>query len=106
MTARCLAAPKGVEQSVCLDAGFVGKEEVVATRGCIPRIRPRGGEALEMVRNPGFKARRWVVACFHSWLNRYRKLIPRYEKTGLSHEGLLKLACAMVTLNKVIVIYG
>ena len=106
LDARVVAAPGGVGQNVCLDAGFVGKEEEVTSRGCVPHIRPRGEEALEILRNPDFKARRWVVECFHSWLNRYRKLIPRYEKTDLSHEGLLKLACAMVTLNKVMVIYG
>jgi len=106
LDARVVTAPADVEQNVCLDAGFAGKAEEVVSRGCIPHIRPRGEEALEIVRNPDFKARRWVVECFHSWLNKFRKLIPRYEKTDLSHGGLLKLACAMVVLNKVIVIYG
>ena len=106
LDARVMIPGEGVEQNLCLDAGFVGKEEEVMARGYVPHIRPRGEEALEIVRNPGFKARRWVVECFHSWCNRYRKLIPRYEKTNLSHEGLLKLAFAMIVLNKVIAIYG
>ena len=106
LDARVVQPPEGVEQNVCLDAGFVGKEKEVTSRSCIPHIRPRGEEALNIVRNPDFKARRWVVECFHSWLNRFRKLIPRYEKTDLSHGGLLKLACAMVILNKVMAIYG
>ena len=42
----------------------------------------------------------------HSWLNRYRKLVPRYEKTDLSYLALLELASGMIALNKVMVIYG
>jgi transposase len=57
-------------------------------------------------RNPDFIPRRWVVECFHSWSNRFRKLIPRYEKTNLSYLGLLHLAIAMIILNKVMIIYG
>jgi hypothetical protein len=36
---------------------------------------------------------------FHSWMNRFRKLISRYEKTGLSYCALPNLAAAMITLN-------
>jgi hypothetical protein len=39
-------------------------------------------------------------------MNRFRKPIPRHEKTDLSCCALLHLAAAMITLNKVIVIYG
>jgi transposase len=106
LDARVVRPGDGVEQNVCLDAGFTGKEKDVEARGCIPHIRPRGEEAREIMRNPDFKARRWIVECFHSWLNRFRKLIPRYEKTDLSYQALVKLACAMIVFNKIIVIYG
>jgi hypothetical protein len=39
-------------------------------------------------------------------MNRFRKLIPRYEKTDLSYCALLDLAAAMITLNKIMTIYG
>ena len=106
LEARVARPADGTEQNICLDAGYVGKERDVSDCGYIPHIRPRGEEASEIKRNPGFKARRWVVECFHSWVNRFRKLVPRYEKTDLSYCGLLNLAAAMITLNKVIVIYG
>ena len=32
--------------------------------------------------------------------------MPRYEKTDLSFVGLLHLATALITLNKVMIIYG
>ncbi|MDR3157464.1 MAG: hypothetical protein LBU11_00305, partial [Zoogloeaceae bacterium] len=56
--------------------------------------------------NPDFIPRRWVVECFHSWMNRFRKPIPRHEKTDLSYCALLHPAAAMITLNKVMAIYG
>jgi hypothetical protein len=91
--------------NLCLDAGYVGKEEVARNNGFIPHIRPRGEEKKLIERDPSFKARRWVVELSHSWFNRFRKLIPRYEKTDLSYNGLSALAAAMIVLNKVIVIY-
>ena len=96
----------GTEENLCLDAGYKWKDEVVKRHGYIPHIQSRKEEAEEKVRDPGHKARRWIVECFHSWVNRFRKLNPRYEKTDLSFLGLLHLAMSMVILNKVLVIYG
>ena len=39
-------------------------------------------------------------------VSKLRKLTPRYEKTDRSYLGLAQLAAAMITLNKIIVIYG
>jgi len=56
--------------------------------------------------NPRYRPRRWVVERTHSWLNRYRKLLVRFEKTAASYEGLLELACALIAFRQVITIYG
>jgi len=40
-----------------------------------------------------------------SWLNRFRKLLVRFEKTTAGHEGLLELACALIAYTQVIPIY-
>ena len=103
-----IMAPSGENQTqnLCLDAAYVGKEAVATAHGFIPHIRPRGEEKKQIQRDPSFKPRRWVVELAHSWFNRFRKLIPRYEKTDLSYNGLTALAAAMIVLNKVIVIYG
>ena len=92
-------------RNLCLDAGYVGKEDVSEENGFVPHIRPRGEEKKLIERDPTFKARRWVVELTHSWFNRFRKLIPRYEKTDLSYIALNSLAAAMIVLNKVMVIY-
>jgi transposase len=98
-------AKKDTPQNLCLDAAYVGKEDTAIFHGFIPHIRPRGEEKKMIERDPSFKARRWVVELAHSWFNRFRKLIPRYEKTDLSYIALNTLAAAMIVLNKIIVIY-
>jgi transposase len=47
-----------------------------------------------------------VVERTHSWLNRFRKLLVRFEKTAASYEALLELACALIAYRQVIPIYG
>lgn len=97
-------ATESSERNLCLDAGYVGKEETVRRYGFLPHIRPRGEEKKDIKNRPKYKARRWVVELTHSWFNRFRKLLPRYEKTDRSYYALTALA--MITLNKVITIYG
>jgi len=66
-------------------------------RGFVPHVRGRGeGKAG----NPGRKARRWVVEAAHSWMNRFRKLLVRFEKLNSSYLGLLMFACAFIAFRK------
>ena len=100
-------AEEAAERNLCLDAGYVGKDALVRSQGFVPHIRPRGEEKRLLEKDPGFKARRWVVEAAHSWFNRFRKLTPRYEKTDESYSALCMLASAMIiALNKVITVYG
>jgi transposase len=96
------------EEHLCADAAYTGAEpgQIMIAAGYTPHVRPRGEEKLEKERTPGFKARRWVVEVCHSWFNRFRKLIIRYEKLHVTHMALLHLAAAIIALRKVGVIYG
>lgn len=67
-------------QNLCLDAGYTGAEKIISDKNYILHIRPRGEEKEEKIKNPDFKARRWVVEVTHSFFNRFRKLLVRYEK--------------------------
>jgi transposase len=89
-------------QHLCLDKGYTGEPalEIVVLRGFIPHIKGRGEEQHEKAHVPGCKARRWIVEVSHSWLNRFRKLLVRYEKLTKSYEGLLMLACAFIAFRK------
>ena len=74
LEARVARPEEGRVENLCLDAGYVGKADEVSARGYIPHIRPRGEERSQSERNPDFIPRRWVVECFHSWMNRFRNL--------------------------------
>lgn len=99
---------KSPPQNLCLDKGYVGEpaEKAIRERHYIPHVRPRGEEISEMSRNPEYRPRRWVVERTHSWLNRFRKLLVRFEKLAESHEGLLELACALIVFRRNTAIYG
>ena len=87
------------EQGLCLDAGYDYDEvrAIAAEFGYTTHIRSRGEE--KKAREAGKKARRWVVERTHSWLNRYRRLLVRWEKRALNYLALLHFACALITWN-------
>jgi putative transposase len=95
-------------QNLCADKGYVGQpaEQAILERGYIPHVRQRGEERAARIYDPDYHPRRWVVERTHSWLNRWRKLSVRYEKTAEGYEGLVELACALIAFRQVIVIYG
>ena len=53
-----------------------------------------------MERNPDFRARRWVVEVTHSFFNRFRKLLVRYEKKADNYLALVQFACAVIVWRK------
>ena len=59
---------------------------------------------------PEKKARRWVVEVAHSWFNRFRKLLVRYEKLDRNFLALNHLAASIMAFRKikldVNIIYG
>jgi putative transposase len=89
-------------QNLCLDAGYTGHADDVTRRGYIPHIRPRGEEKKEIENNPNFKARRWVVEVAHSWVNRFRKLLVRFEKKACNYVALVQFAFAIIAWRKLI----
>jgi putative transposase len=92
-------------QNLCLDAGYVGHEAEVSSRNYIPHIRPRGEEKLELENNPDFEARRWVVEVTHSFVNRFRKLLVRFEKSDNSYIGLLEFAFSIIVWRNIIPVH-
>jgi len=51
------------------------------------------------------RARRWEVERTLFWLNRFRKLLVRFEKLRVSHLALLELACALIVFRQTMVIH-
>ena len=95
------AAP-GQPQGLCLDKGYDYDEvrELAEEFGYTAHIRGRGEEAQILKRSARFKARRWVVERTHSWLNRFRRILIRWEKKAKNYVGLLHFACAIITYRR------
>ena len=92
-------------QNLCLDAGYTGKQEAVTDRHYIPHIVSRGEEKKQKEKNPDFKARRWVIEVLHSHMNRFRKLLVRYEKKANNYLALIHFACAVIVWRKFIPVH-
>ena len=88
-------------QGMCLDKGYDFDEvrELLQEFGFTAHIRARGEEAQAIKRDAGFKARRWVVERTHSWMNRFRRILIRWDKHVENYIALLHFACALVALR-------
>jgi putative transposase len=89
-------------QHLCADKAYdyPACHQGAQRQGYIPHIRSRGEEKGEQARVPGYRPRRWVVEVCHSWLNRFRKILVRFEKNLDTHLGLVQLACAYIVLKR------
>jgi putative transposase len=98
---RPLPTPKK-PQGLCLDKGYDFDEvrELLATFGFTAHIRTRGEEAQAIKREAGYRARRWVVERTHSWMNRFRRLLVRWDKKVCNYLAFLHLACAYITYRR------
>jgi transposase len=88
-------------QNLCMDKGYDYSEvrELVEEFGYTAHIKARGEEAQQIKRNARFKARRWVVERTHSWMNRFRRILIRWEKKAENYLGLLHLVCGLIALR-------
>jgi len=86
-------------QGLCLDKGYDFDEVrgIVREFGFTAHIRARGEEAKAIKQEAGFKARRWVVERTHSWMNRFRRILVRWEKLAETFIAMLHLACGIIT---------
>jgi transposase len=97
-----LKRPKPIKkkpQGMCLDKGYDYDEvrELLEEFAFTAHIRARGEEAKALKRHAGAKARRWVVERTHSWLNRFRAVLIRWEKKPENYLATLHFALALIT---------
>ena len=89
------------KQHFCGDKGynFADVRGLVEAWGYTVHIRLRGEEKKERRAIPGYLARRWVVERTHSWFNRFRRLLIRWETKAKNYLAFLHFACAWVTFR-------
>jgi len=93
---RIVRAPAHTEQHLCLDKGYDAPviARAVRRRGYIAHIRARGEERRACRR--GTQPRRWVVERTHSWFNRCRRLLTRWEKKAQNYLALVQFAAVLI----------
>src|SRR6185312_15228337 len=87
-------------QHLCLDKGYAGEpvDREAQSRGYTPHV-PRKANQPSKPKRRSSTARRWKVERTHSWLNRARRLLIRWEKKVANYLGFLHLRFAIVTLR-------
>ena len=88
-------------QGLCLDKGYDYQEvrETLVEFGFTAHIRSRGEEAQALKQEAGKRARRWVVERSHSWLNRFRRILVRWDKKPEHYLAFLHFACALIAFR-------
>lgn len=91
--------PPRAEQNLCLDKGYDYKDtrQCVVRRRYVAHIRSRGEERRACRR--GTRPRRWVVERTHSWFNRFRKLLIRWEKKPENYLALVHFAAVIIAFR-------
>ena len=89
-------------QNLCADKAYDYPEcrQEAIDHHYIPHIRSRGEEKRDRREIPDYRPRRWVVEVCHSWLNRFRKILVRFEKNSDTHLALLQFACAYIVFKR------
>jgi transposase len=88
-------------QGMCMDKGYdyEAVRETVREFGFTAHIRSRGEEAQALKREAGFKARRGVVERAHRWMNRFRRVLIRWDKSAANYLAFLHFACALIAFR-------
>lgn len=95
-------SPRKVEQRLHLDKGYDYEvvRELVARRGYIAHIPRRGQAPEQRIPRRRNRARRWVVERAHSWMNRFRRILIRWEKKAENYLAMLHIACAWIAFSQ------
>lgn len=81
---------------MCLDNGYDDEvRDIVREFGLTAHLRSRREEVQAIKREAGFKARRWVVERSHSWMNRFRRLLVRWDKKPEHSLAFLPVSCGL-----------
>lgn len=85
-------------QHLCADKGYDAQSIRTAARRRRYVVHiPRKGEEPRISQRRAARARRWVVERTHSWMNRARRLLVRWEKKAGNYLGFIHLQFALTT---------
>ncbi len=96
-------AGEEVTQHMLLDKGYdyITVYDLVDDENYVGHIAQRSNSPMpDRKRTPGRrKSRRWVVERTHGWMNRFRRIMIRWEKKTKNYIGLLHFVCGILAFR-------
>jgi len=85
-------------QNLCLDKGYDYSEvfQLLNASAYTPHISRKGAQPIIPETIPKYRSHRWVVERTHSWMNKFRRLLIRWEKKSQNYLALLHFVCAFI----------
>jgi len=95
--------PQSRNHIIRTDKGFASKKNrnVAINRNYTPQMpnkKPRNKPSREPVIKD---LKRWVVERTFSWINRFRRILVRYEKRAVHFLAMVQFSCQIITFNKI-----
>ena len=93
---------RSVEQGLWLDKGY-DFDEVhgqVRRNGYVPHIVPRDAERELLAEDPGLSRATLAGGAHISWMNRFRRILVRWEKKVENYTAMVHLSCAFIAFNQ------
>lgn len=73
-----------------------GTEPIIPARENNRKATHQDGRKLRRYRH------RWIIERTNSWLQNFRRLVVRYERSVRNFKALVHMACALICLNRVL----
>ena len=67
----------------------------------VPKIA-KNKRRSKLVEDKKKERKRWVVESTHSWMNRFRRLLIRFEKVANNYLALMQFSFSIITFNKLL----
>ncbi len=69
--------------------------DLFISRGIVSRLARRGIETSQKLGR-----HRWIIERTFAWINRFRRLVTRYERRSDMHHAFTALACSLICFSK------
>lgn len=67
----------------------------------VPKISKNKRNSKLPIIHPKSEKKRWVVESTHSWMNRFRRLLIRFEKLANNYLALMQFSFSIIIFNKI-----
>lgn len=92
-----LIADRGYDSNrVRADLVKEGIEPIIPARSNNTRATHQDGRKLRKYR------KRWIVERTNAWIQNYRRVVVRYERSADIYTGFVHIACALIVLRRVL----